>query len=575
MSEQQTDQQHRAGRGTVVEITDLSVSFATDAGSVRAVDGVSLHVTGGEVLAIVGESGSGKTVTAKTILGLLPETATTRGAVVLGSRDGSTARDIVTLDHAELRRVRGRDAAMVFQEPSTALNPVYPVGWQIIEGLRAHGRYSRSEARAKAIDIMRRVGIPDPETRIDHYPHQFSGGQKQRIVIAQALVLDPGVIVADEPTTALDVTVQAEILDLLRRCRDEFGTAVVLITHNMGVVADLADRVAVMYQGKIVEQAPVRTLFATPQHEYTRALLDAVPRIGQGVAHTRARAELRAPDWAEQRPVVEAKDLRITYPGRFRRPGFTAVDGVDLSILPGEVVGLVGESGSGKTTIGRAIAGLTRVTGGSLRVLDVEMAGVHEREVRPVRQRLGFVFQDPATSFNPLLTIAECVAEPLVVHGRATTPAAARPRVDELLESVQLPRSYGDRFPHELSGGQRQRASLARALALDPDLLVADEPTSALDVSVQARVLELFAELQERLGFACLFISHDLAVVDLLADRIAVLHRGRLVEEGTGADVLGSPQQAYTQRLLASLPVPDPVEQEARRGRWRELSALG
>ncbi|QZN85585.1 ABC transporter ATP-binding protein [Cellulomonas sp. C5510] len=562
----------RGDAAPVVEITDLSVSFATDAGDVRAVDGVSLTVHAGEVLAVVGESGSGKSVTAKTILGLLPSTATARGAVVLSSRDGTTRSDVTSLGGAALRQVRGRDAAMVFQEPSTALNPVYPVGWQIIEGLRAHGRISRADARAKAVEILRKVGIPDPEHRVDHYPHQFSGGQKQRIVIAQALVLDPGVIIADEPTTALDVTVQAEILDLIRRCRDEFGAAVVLITHNMGVVADLADTVAVMYQGEIVEQAPVRQLFSAPAHPYTRALLDAVPRIGQGGAHARARAEARPEGWASATPVVEARDLEITYPGRLRQPGFRAVDGVSLAIRPGEVVGLVGESGSGKTTIGRAIAGLTRVTGGSLQVLGVEMNGVKERALRPIRPRIGFVFQDPATSFNPLLTIAECVAEPLVVHGRADDARAARPRVDELLESVQLPRAYGDRFPHELSGGQRQRASLARALALDPELLIADEPTSALDVSVQARVLELFAELQESLGFACLFISHDLAVVDLLADRIAVLHRGRLVEEGTGEQVLGSPREEYTRRLLASLPVPDPDEQAARREAWRALA---
>lgn len=561
----------QTSRKPVVRIEKLSVSFATDAGTVRAVQDVSLHVAAGEVLAVVGESGSGKTVTSKTILGLLPSTATTRGTVLLTAKDGSADHDVAALRGAELRQVRGRDAAMVFQEPSTALNPVYPIGWQIIEGIRAHRRISRKRARTAAIDILRRVGIPDPEQRIDHYPHQFSGGQKQRIVIAQALVLDPGVIVADEPTTALDVTVQAEILDLLRRCRDEFGAAIVLITHNMGVVADLADRVAVMYEGRIVEQAPARQLFAHPKHEYTRTLLNAVPRIGEGSAHAQARADSRPADWDQTEPVVRATDLGITYPGRFRKPGFRAVDGVSLFIRPGEVLGLVGESGSGKTTIGRAIAGLTTVSDGSLSVLGVEMNGVREREFRPVRRRIGFVFQDPATSFNPLLTIAACVAEPLVVHGRANSVDEARDRVDELMESVQLPRSYGDRFPHELSGGQRQRASLARALALDPELLIADEPTSALDVSVQARVLELFAELQEQFGFACLFISHDLAVVDLLADRIAVLHRGKLVEEGTGAEVLGNPQDDYTRRLLASLPVPDPVEQEKRREQWRAL----
>jgi peptide/nickel transport system ATP-binding protein len=558
---------------TVVEITGLEVFFATDAGTVAAVEDVTLSVQAGEVLAIVGESGSGKTVTARSILRLLPETARTRGAVLLTTKDGSRTRDVVDLSGQDLRDVRGQDAAMVFQEPSTVLNPVYPVGWQIAEGLRAHGKLSRKEARAKTIDVLRRVGIPDPETRVDHYPHQFSGGQKQRIVIAQALVLDPGVIIADEPTTALDVTVQAEILDLLRRCRDDFGTAIVLITHNMGVVADLADRVAVMYQGRIVEQADVRTLFAAPQDPYTQRLLAAVPRLGTGVVRTRERAAARQPGWADATPVVEARDLRIVYPGRLRRPDFVAVDGVSFSIRPGEVLGLVGESGSGKTTIGRAIAGLTRVTDGSLRVLGAEMNGFRERAFRPVRERIGFVFQDPASSFNPLLSIAEAVAEPLVVHGRAKNPQAARARVGELLEAVQLPRAFGDRFPHELSGGQRQRASLARALALDPELLIADEPTSALDVSVQARVLELFDELQRELGFAALFISHDLAVVDLLADRIAVLYRGELVEEGTGAEVLGAPKHPYTQRLLASLPVPDPDDQARRRGEWERLRA--
>jgi peptide/nickel transport system ATP-binding protein len=559
----------------VVDIDKLSVTFATDAGPIAAVEDVSLSVAAGEVLAIVGESGSGKTVTARSILGLLPETATLGGAVLLTRKDGSAVHDVVTLRPGQLADVRGRDAAMVFQEPSTALNPVFPVGWQIAEGLRAHGKYSRKEARAKAIEVMRRVGIPDPEHRVDHYPHQFSGGQKQRIVIAQALVLDPGVIIADEPTTALDVTVQAEILDLLRRCRDELGAAIVLITHNMGVVADLADRVAVMYQGKIVEQADVRTLFSAPQDDYTKLLLASVPRLGEGRARAEERVAQRAPGWDTGTPVVESRNLEIVYPGRLRQPDFTAVDDVSFAIRPREVLGLVGESGSGKTTIGRAIAGLTKVTGGSLNVLGTEMNGVKERSFRPVRKRIGFVFQDPATSFNPLLTIAEAVAEPLVVHGRADNPRDARGRVDELLESVQLPRSFGNRYPHELSGGQRQRASLARALALDPELLIADEPTSALDVSVQARVLELFDELQRERGFAALFISHDLAVVDMLADRIAVLYRGKLVEEGTGAEVLGAPQHPYTQRLLASLPVPDPDEQARRRTRWAQLSDAG
>jgi len=538
---------------TVVDIKDLRVDFTTDAGEVRAVDGVSFQVNAGEVLAIVGESGSGKSVSAKTILRLLPENTTVSGAVVLAGQD------VVTLSPAQMRAARGRDVAMVFQEPSTALNPVFTVGWQIAEGLRAHGEVSKQEARARAIEILGKVGIPDPEERVDHYPHQFSGGQKQRIVIAMALALEPKVIVADEPTTALDVTVQAEILDLLRRVRDEFGRAIVLITHNMGVVADLADRVAVMNQGQIVEEADVRSIFANPQHEYTRSLLAAVPVLGTQTRDRSTPVDLSAV------PVVQAKALEIAYPGRLGRPAFRAVKGVDFEIRPGEVLGLVGESGSGKTTIGRAIAGLTHASGGSLSVLGHEMVGYKEREFRPLRQRIGFVFQDPATSFNPKMTIAEGLAEPLVIHGKARDWRDARPRVAELLDAVHLPQEFAKRFPHELSGGQRQRASLARALALDPDLLIADEPTSALDVSVQARVLEVFLELQERLGFATLFISHDLAVVGMVADRVGVLYRGELVEEGPSVDVLASPQHPYTQRLLTSVPVPDPDEQAERR----------
>ncbi|MEU6372849.1 ABC transporter ATP-binding protein [Streptomyces sp. NPDC046909] len=542
----------------LLRIEDLHITFATDAGTAPAVKGVSLSVAPGEVLALVGESGSGKTVTARSVLGLLPATATARGRVLLGDGTTEPAEDVLTASPVRLRQLRGTHAAMVFQEPSTALNPVFTIGWQLTEGLRAHGHGgSKAERRALAVEWLDKVGIPDPATRVDHYPHQLSGGQKQRAVIAMALALGTRLIVADEPTTALDVTVQAEILELLHRVRTDFGTAVLLITHNMGVVADLADRVAVMKEGEIVEQAPVRELFAAPSHPYTRDLLAAVPVFGEG-GHDRTPA----PEPEDARPVVRAAGLVVDYPGRLGRKGFRAVDGVSFEIRPGEVLGLVGESGSGKTTIGRAIAGLTRASGGRLDVFGEPLD--RRRAARTRTGRIGYVFQDPATSFNPLLTIADSIAEPLTVHRRELGAEAIRARAEELLDSVHLPRAYADRYPHELSGGQRQRAALARALALRPPLIIADEPTSALDVSVQAKVLDLFTELQRELGFAALFISHDLAVVEQVTDRVLVLHRGRVAASGSTADVLGDPQDDYTRRLVAALPVADPVRQARR-----------
>lgn len=558
---------HSPAGEPVLEIDHLKVTFATDGGDVYAVKDVSLEVKAGEVLAIVGESGSGKTVTAKTILGLLPETATSGGAVLINGNN------VISVSAAKLRQIRGRDVAMVFQEPSTALNPVFTVGWQIAEGIRAHAgggkRVSGKEAKARAIEALRKVGIPDPEHRVNYYPHQFSGGQKQRVVIAAALALNPGLIVADEPTTALDVTVQAEILQLLRDLRDKYGTSIVLITHNMGVVADLADRVVVMYQGDVVEEATSRVLFAQPKQDYTRKLLAAVPHLG----HNSASEGMTERAHQKAKVLVDARNLTIEYPGRLGTPSFKAVDGVSFTVSEGEVFGLVGESGSGKTTIGRAIAGLNRTTGGSLKVLGYEMLNLKERTFKPLRKDIGFVFQDPAASFNPQLTIGDCVAEPMIIHTNPS-PAQARKRVGELLESVQLPASYAARYPHELSGGQRQRASLARALILNPKLLIADEPTSALDVSVQAKVLELFKEIQAEFGFAALFISHDLAVVDILSHWVGVLYKGKLVEQGIGSQVMGAPQHDYTKRLIASLPVPDPEEQARRREEHRALLGI-
>ncbi len=559
----------------LADIKDLSVSFMTDAGSIKAVEDVNFTIPRKTVVGVVGESGSGKSVTARSIIKLLPETATTSGAVYLSKRDGSDSLDVLSLSGEQLREVRGSEAAMVFQEPNSVLNPVYTIGWQIEEGLRAHGMKDKKELRAKAINILKKVGIPDAETRVDYYPHQFSGGQKQRIVIAMALVLNPGLILADEPTTALDVTVQAEILDLLRLARDEFDASVLIITHNMGVIADIADQVVVMYRGHVVEQGDVEQIFYHPKDDYTKRLLGAVPRIGQKlvVRDREGKPIERKADWREQPIAVEAKNLTITYPGHLMQPDFKAVDGANFTIHRSEVLGLVGESGSGKSTTGRAIAGLQKVSGGSLNVLGIEMNGVKERDFKPKRADIGFVFQDPGSSFNPLMTIAENVAEPLLVHRKYGSVADAKNYVGDLLEMVQLPRAYMNRFPHELSGGQRQRASLARGLALKPSLLIADEPTSALDVSVQAKVLELFKRLQAEIGFACLFITHDLAVVDMLADRIMVMHKGQIVEHGDADQIMQHPENPYTKKLLASLPVPDPREQQKHRAHLHELLA--
>ncbi|MCO7238166.1 dipeptide ABC transporter ATP-binding protein [Aeromicrobium sp. CnD17-E] len=562
-------------RAAVLSLSDLSVSFSTDAGRVRAVRDLSFDVAPGEVLAVVGESGSGKSVTARAVLGLLPSTASVEGSAVLRSGDGpgdgrrtgpagvpgdgrrsSTERELVGRSQRELRSVRGDEVSMVFQEPSTALDPVRTVGWQIVQGIRAHRSVSAKEARARAVELLELVGLPDPEQRVDYYPHQLSGGQKQRVVIAMAIACDPDVIVADEPTTALDVTVQAQILDLLLSLRDRLGTAIVLITHNMGVVADVADRVVVMYRGRLVETAPVDRLFAEPRHPYTRALLDAVPHLG--------REDGPEPVDPSNEVVLDVDDLVVEFAGRLGQPAFTAVDHVSLQVRRGEVLGLVGESGSGKSTIGRTAVGLQQPTSGTVSVSGTVVSGLSDARLRPLRSRFGFVFQDPASSLNPRMSIGDCIAEPLRVQTDLSS-AQVDAKVASLLESVQLPASYAARFGHELSGGQRQRISLARAIALDPDLLIADEPTSALDVSVQATVLELFAELQQRVGFACLFISHDLAVVDSLANRVAVLQHGRLVEQGSREDVLRRPQEAYTQRLIAAVPVPDPAEQRRRR----------
>ncbi|WP_035763886.1 ABC transporter ATP-binding protein [Arthrobacter sp. H20] len=552
----------------VLDIRDLSVTFKVGGREAPATRDVNFSVYPGEILAIVGESGSGKSVSAMSVLDLLPKTATRRGVIELNGED------ISGFDEKQVRKMRGGDIAMIFQEPMTALNPVFTIGWQISEILRLHTSLSRKEAKARAVELLGLVGLPDPGNRVNYYPHQLSGGQRQRAMIAMAISCDPKVLIADEPTTALDVTVQAEILDLLRDLRHRVSSAMILITHDMGVVADIADRVIVMKDGEIVEAAPVHKLFAEPTHPYTQQLLAAVPHLGHRPESGRLleSADEAAKVAAESRattnddgPILQLQDIVVDYPGRLGRPFFRAVDSVTLEMHRGEVLGLVGESGSGKSTLGRVVVGLQAVTSGRVVVAGQDITHASRSQLRPLRRRLGMVFQDPAASLNPRYTIGDCISEPLRLHRLVRGRKEMDARVMELLESVELPPSWRQRFPHELSGGQRQRVAIARAIAPEPELLVADEPTSALDVSVQARLLDLLMDLQARLQFSCLFISHDLAVVELLADRIAVMNRGMVVEQGDREQVLSHPEHPYTRRLLAAAPVPDPVEQRRRR----------
>ncbi|ORL31972.1 ABC transporter ATP-binding protein [Prescottella equi] len=531
----------------LLDIRDLTIAF----GAARpAVDSASLDVDRGEIVALVGESGSGKSMTARAILGLLPDGATPRGSIVL---DGA---EMIGVPDADFARVRGDTVSLIFQEPQSALNPVRRVGWQLREAIRAHRKTSRAGARAAAVDLLRQVEIPDPERRVDYYPHQLSGGQKQRVAIALALAGEPDLLVADEPTTALDVTVQAEILALLDRLRTRTGMGILLITHNMGVVAQHADRVVVMRAGRVVETGSVHAVFDAPTHPYTRSLLAAVPRLPEEAAVT-------PPPTSGADVVLEFDAATVTYPARHGSPAFRAVDQVSLTVRRGEVLGLVGESGSGKTTLGRAAVGLVPLTGGRVLVEGLDLGEITARHLRELRRDVAFVQQDPATSLDPRLTIGASVREPLDVHGVGSA-ADRRRRVLELLDAVRLPAAFADRLPHQLSGGQRQRIALARALALRPKLLIADEPTSALDVSVQAEVLELFTAIQQDLGFACLFVSHDLAVVHQVADRVAVLRSGSVIESGPVDTVFTTPHDPYTRTLIDAVPLPDPSRRDVR-----------
>ena len=587
--------------GAVFYLRDFGVTFPAQGGEdVVASQQINLDLIKGQVLALVGESGSGKSVTAMGALGLLSANALVSGSAVLDCCHQN--QELVGAAREILDQVRGEHVGVIFQEPTTALDPLFTIGDQIAEAIAIHGEgkgkrttaRQRRAVRTQVLNALSRAGLGgdqrETERIADSYPHQLSGGQLQRACIALATANHPSVLIADEPTTALDVTVQAEILDLLRQLASE-GVAVLLITHDMGVVADVADAVAVMRHGRIIERGDVRTIFASPGHDYTRQLLAAVPRLnslrggagggadtgadvsGAGLAKVAAvnsddaasegdGVASRAGDSAQ--PLVHIENLDVVY--RNGRRQVHAVRGVSFDIARGQVLGLVGESGSGKSTIAGTLTGLVPIHSGSVQVDGLEVAGASGRKLRGVRSQTGIVFQNPASSLNPRRSVGASIGQPLQLHTNLTN-AQRRQRVNELLEAVRLPASMAQRYPHEMSGGQRQRVAIARALALQPQLLIADEPTSALDVSVQAVVLELLASLQHELGFACLFVSHDLAVVEQVASQVVVLRQGQVVEAGKTTKVLSAPSDPYTQALVAAVPVPDPIIQAQRRAK--------
>jgi len=566
----------------ILAVQGLSLSFPTFGGYTPVLHDVSFSVKKGETLAIVGESGSGKTVTMRRVMHLLPRVRTDAGVITLRRKDGSV-RDITRLSNSEAREIRGVDLSMVFQEPMTSLNPLFTIGNQLEEAILAHQGLPRGEAARKALELLEIARIPDAKTRSSEYPHQMSGGMRQRVMIAMALACRPQVLIADEPTTALDVTIQAQILALIRSLQKQFDMAVVFITHDMGVVAELAERVVVMYQGRIVEANDVYTLFGNPSHPYTRALLKAVPRLGSMRGRKNPatlpvldmESELRrgageAPplekeiDTADYRkePVLEVRNLTTRFVSRktfFGRPTHLvyAVENVSFRLYPGETLGIVGESGCGKTTAAYSALKLVPAQG-EVFFDGKDVMAVREDEMQKLRQNIQFVFQDPFASLNPRRSIGASIAEPLVIH-RLGAKDRLEKKVGDLLERVGIPARHASRYPHEFSGGQRQRIAIARALATEPRVIVADEAVSSLDVSIRAAVLNLMMDLQRELNLSYIFISHDMAVVERVSHRVAVMYLGQIVEMGSRSDIFENPQHPYTRRLLAAVPVADPA----------------
>jgi peptide/nickel transport system ATP-binding protein len=593
----------------LLEITGLRTYFHTEDKVVRAVDldpEARIVIHPAETLGVVGESGSGKSVTALSLMRLLPPET----AVIEAGTISFLGRDIVRLPQSKMRAMRGRDIGMIFQEPMTSLNPVFTVGDQVMEPIMIHEKLSREEARARALELFREVDIPDPERRLDNYPHEMSGGQKQRVMIAMALSCNPKLLIADEPTTALDVTIQAQILDLLRRLRDERGMSILFITHDLGVIAEISDHVAVMFQGHLVEYGDVLEIFSNPKHPYTRSLLACRPTLDTKyrrlpttstfmnwhldedhklvieekivqpgtlkALETKGRDKMIEP---QGEPLLEVEDLLVHFPirkGVFSRirDYVRAVDGVSFKVWPGQTLGLVGESGCGKTTCGRALLRLIENKGGikvegKVTFEGVDIFSLSSSEFREIRRRLQIIFQDPYSSLNPRMTVGDMISEPMEVHRLFKDRRERTDRVVSLLEEVGLAAQHMNRYPHEFSGGQRQRISIARALALDPKFIVCDESVSALDVSVQAQVLNLLKNLQEAHGLTYIFISHDLSVVKFQSDTMAVMKEGKIVEAGPSDAIYANPREAYTKRLIDAVPRDD-LDQIRRRRLERE-----
>jgi len=577
---------------TLLEVNNLETHFKTEEGLVKAVDKVSFNLMRGETIGIVGESGSGKSVTALSVMGLIPNPpGKVVGGQILFHNKQNQVVDLAQLPEQELRKYRGNEIAMIFQEPMTSLNPVFTCGDQVTEAILLHQKVSKQAAKALTLELYNKVKLPTPERIFNAYPHQLSGGQKQRVMIAMAMSCNPSILIADEPTTALDVTVQKTILELMEHLKQEIDSSIMFITHDLGVIAEIADRVVVMLKGKIVEQGPVSDIFTNPQHPYTKGLLACRPPLGKrlrklpivddfmgtdeqgniiekaaSVADIISSVEIKPDETAKrqqelqkQTPLLEVHNLKTWFPARKNMFGKTldwvkAVDDVSFNVYPGETLGLVGESGCGKTTLGRTILRLAPAYEGRILYKGKSVLDMPEADLKELRKEMQIIFQDPYSSLNPRLTIGNAIMEPMQVHGIYANDKERKDKVIELLETCNMQANHFNRYPHEFSGGQRQRICVARALALNPQFIICDESVSALDVSIQAQVLNLLIDLRRRFGFTYIFISHDLSVVKFMSDRMVVMNRGKIEEMGFADDIYNNPQHAYTQKLIAAIP---------------------